>query len=122
MKKLFVLLVVATACSFTALHAQPQQMTPEERMDQMKEKLKALNVTGVQADSVVAIMMDRSYMQGMNFREMTPEDRQAKRKEIGDARLKRMVKAGIAEDTAKKAMEALSMPAGGRPQGGGGKK
>ncbi len=95
-------------------------MTPEERIAMMKERLKPLGLSDVQTDSAVAVMTDRSYMAGMNFREMTPEERQAKMKEIADAREKRLVKAGLSAELAKKVIETMSMrPGGGR--GGGGK-
>ncbi|MBA4197568.1 MAG: hypothetical protein C0459_08435 [Chitinophaga sp.] len=128
MKKLIVLLVVATACSFTALHAQPpgggQRMSPEERIALWKERLKPLGLTQVQTDSAIAIYSERPTNMG-NFMEMSQEERQAAMKAVGEARLKRLVKAGIPEETAKKVAEALQMrgPGGGqRPQGNGNKK
>jgi hypothetical protein len=124
MKKVIVCLAIVLGCSMTAVMAQGggggPQMTPEERIAMMKERLKPLGLSDVQTDSVVAVMNDRSYMAGMNFREMTPEDRQAKMKEIADAREKRLVKAGLSAELAKKVIETMSMrPGGGR--GGGGK-
>lgn len=124
MKKVIVCVAIVLGCSMTAVMAQGggggPQMTPEERIAMMKERLKPLGLSDVQTDSVVAVMNDRSYMAGMNFREMTPEDRQAKMKEIADAREKRLVKAGLSAELAKKVIETMSMrPGGGR--GGGGK-
>lgn len=124
MKKVIVCLAIVLGCSMTAVMAQGggggPQMTPEERIAMMKERLKPLGLSDVQTDSVVAVMNDRSYMAGMNFREMTPEDRQAKMKEIADAREKRLVKGGLSAELAKKVIETMSMrPGGGR--GGGGK-
>lgn len=123
MKKVIVCLAIVLGCSMTAVMAQGgggQQMTPEERIAMMKERLKPLGLSDVQTDSAVAVMNDRSYMAGMNFREMTQEDRQAKMKEIADAREKRLVKAGLSAELAKKVIETMSMrPGGGR--GGGGK-
>lgn len=123
MKKVIVCLAIVLGCSMTAVMAQGggggQQMTPEERIAMMKERLKPLGLSDVQTDSAVAVMNDRSYMAGMNFREMTPEDRQAKMKEIADAREKRLVKAGLSAELAKKVVETMSMrPGGGRPGGG----
>ncbi|HEY1020315.1 MAG TPA: hypothetical protein VGE25_15020 [Sediminibacterium sp.] len=123
MKKVIVCVAIVLGCSMTAVMAQGgggQQMTPEERIAMMKERLKPLGLSDVQTDSAVAVMSDRSYMAGMNFREMSPEDRQAKMKEIADAREKRLVKAGLTAELAKKVIETMSMrPGGGR--GGGGK-
>lgn len=123
MKKVIVCLAIVLGCSMTAVMAQGgggQQMTPEERIAMMKERLKPLGLSDVQTDSAVAVMSDRSYMAGMNLRDMAPEDRQTKMKEIADAREKRLVKAGLSAEMAKKVIETMSMrPGGGR--GGGGK-
>ncbi|MBI2273995.1 MAG: hypothetical protein HYU70_09380 [Bacteroidetes bacterium] len=123
MKKVIVCVAIVLGCSMTAVMAQGgggQQMTPEERIAMMKERLKPLGLSDVQTDSAVAVMTDRSYMAGMNFREMAAEERQAKMKEIADAREKRLVKAGLSAELAKKVIETMSMrPGGGR--GGGGK-
>jgi hypothetical protein len=93
-----------------------QQMTPEQRMAALKERLKPLGLTDVQNDSVVAIYSDRSMMAGMNFRDMSPEDRASKMKEVSDVRQKRMLKAGLSAEAAGKVVELMSQ----RPGGGGG--
>lgn len=124
MKKVIVCLAIVLGCSMTAVMAQGgggQQMTPEERIAMMKERLKPLGLSDVQTDSAVAVMNDRSYMAGMNFREMSQEDRQAKMKEIADAREKRLVKAGLSAELAKKVIETMSMRPGGGGRPGGGK-
>ena len=124
MKKVIVCLAIVLGCSMTAVLAQGgggQQMTPEERIAMMKERLKPLGLSDVQTDSAVAVMNDRSYMAGMNFREMSQEDRQAKMKEIADAREKRLVKAGLSAELAKKVIETMSMRPGGGGRPGGGK-
>lgn len=128
MKKVLALLTIVCCCATTSLMAQGggggQRMTPEERAARMKEQLKPLGLTDVQADSVIAIMTDRSYFQGMNFQDMSQEDRQAKIKEMQEARQKRMEKA-IGADLTKKVMEAMPQRGGrggGRPGGGGGGK
>lgn len=124
MKKLFVCMAIVLGCSMTTLMAQRpgdgQPRTPEERIAMMKERLKPLGLSEAQADSVIAVISDRSYMAGMNFREMANEERQAKMKEIADAKEKRLVKAGLSAELAKKVTETMSMrPGGGRPPGGG---
>lgn len=124
MKKLFVCMAIVLGCSMTTLMAQVpgggRQMTPEERIAMIKERLKPLGLSEAQADSVIVVISDRSYMAGMNFREMANEERQAKMKEIADAREKRLVKAGLSAELAKKVIETMSMrPGGGRPPGGG---
>lgn len=128
MKKVFTLIAILVACSFTSVMAQNGggfgggQMDPAQRAAMYKERIKDLNLTAVQQDSVVAVWSDRSLMQsvfaGANFREMSPEDRQAKTKELNDARSKRLVAAGLTEDQAKAVIEKLSVrPGGGRPAG-----
>lgn len=122
MKKLFGLLTIAVCCSFSTIIAQPpaggQQMSPEERIAMMKERLKPLGLTDVQADSVVAVFTDRSYMAGMT-RDTPPEERQEKMKMASEAREKRLTKS-IGGELTKKVMELMTQrPGGGR---GGGSK
>ncbi len=121
MKKVLALVAIVLGCSATSVMAQGpgggQQMDPAQRAAMMKERLKPLGLTDVQSDSAVAIMTDRSYMANMgNMRDMAPEERQAKMKEVNDAREKRLVKAGFSAELAKKVIETMSM----RPGGGGG--
>nr|WP_294996527.1 hypothetical protein [uncultured Sediminibacterium sp.] len=121
MKKVIVLLSFGLVCTVAASAQGGQQMTPEQRAAMMKERVKGLNLGLSEAltDSVVAVYGDRSYMQGLNFREMDDATRQAKMKEIGDLRTKRLIKAGLTEDQAKKVAEGMTMrPGGGRPGGG----
>jgi len=130
MKKLFVLLVVATACSFTALHAQPPgggQFDPAQMKEMMKNRFKESMsfLTPVQLDSVVNIVTDsRSGMRGM--RDMSQEERQEAMKKANEARDKRL-DAALPKDVAQKVKDVLAQQmqrggGGGRPQGGGGNK
>ena len=123
MKKVLALVAIVLGCAATStVMAQGPggggpQMDPAQRAAMMKERLKPLGLTDVQSDSAVAIMTDRSYMANMgNMRDMAPEERQAKMKEVNDAREKRLVKAGFSAELAKKVIETMSM----RPGGGGG--
>ena len=124
MKKVIALVAVILCCSMSTLMAQPpgggggQQRSPEERIAAMKEQLKPLGLTPVQADSVVAIMMDRSGMPA-NMRDMSPEERQAAMKTMTEARNKRLEKA-LGADLAKKVAESMPQGrgGGGRPGGG----
>lgn len=123
MKKIIGLLTVAVLICCTAVIAQPpggggQQMTPEQRTAMMKERLKPAGLTDVQTDSAIAVLTDRSYMSNMgNMREMDPEERQAKMKEVNDARAKRLEKS-IGAELTKKVMEIMSQ----RGPGGGGRR
>jgi len=118
MKKVIGLLAVVLISTAAMAQGGGQQMTPEERIAMMKERLQPVGLSPVHTDSVIAIMMDRSIMAGANLRDMSPEERQAKMKEWSEARAKRMAKAGIPEEQVKKVMELFSArPGGGR--GGG---
>jgi hypothetical protein len=118
MKKVIALLSIAVCFTVSSAMAQGggQQMSAEERTAMMKERLKDITLTPAQTDSVIAIYSDRSAFG--NMREMSPEDRAAKMKEVGEARIKRMEKAGIPAETAKKVADALAPRQ--RPSGGGG--
>ena len=114
------MLAVLFRFAITSVNAQGggQQMTPEERNAMMKERMKPLGLTDVQADSVIAVFTDRSYMAGMT-RETPLEERQEKMKTVNEAREKRLTKS-IGSELTKKVMEMMSQrPGGGR--GGGGK-
>jgi hypothetical protein len=123
MKKVLALLAIVLGCSATSVMAQGpgggQQMDPAQRIAMWKERLKPVGLTDVQTDSAIAIIMDRSMMQGMNFRDMNDADRQAAMKTMSEARAKRMEKAGISKEQVAKIMELASQrPGGGRPGGG----
>ena len=118
MKKMFGLMILALGLSITSVHAQNgggggggQQMDPAQRLAMMKERFKTLGCNDVQTDSVIAISNDfRPKM--MALRDLEPDARQEKMKEINDERNKRIEKA-LPADLAKKVIEALSMQRGG---------
>jgi len=122
MKKWMLLAVLFIASAGTALFAQPPgggQMSPEQRNAMMKERFKAMGCDDVQSDSLIAISNDMRPKQ-MALRDLGPEERMSKMKEIMDERNKRIEKALPAE-LAKKVIEALSQQRmGGRGGGGGG--
>jgi hypothetical protein len=122
MKKWMLLATLFLASAGTSLYAQPPgggQMSPEQRNAMMKERFKAMGCDDVQADSLIAISNDMRPKQ-MALRDLEPEARQAKMKEIMDERNKRIEKA-LPADLAKKVIEALSQQRmGGRGGGGGG--
>lgn len=127
MKKVIAFAAVVLCCSMTTVMAQGggggQQMTPEQlaaRVAQQKERLAPAGLTAAQTDSVIAIYGDRSMMAGMT-RDTPAEERAAKMKEVGEAREKRMAKAGLSADAIKKVVDIMSQGrgGGGRPGGGG---
>jgi hypothetical protein len=122
MKKVIAFLVVVVCFSATTVMAQPpgggQQMTPEQRIAMMKERLAPAGLTPVQADSVIAVWNDRALMTAVygtaDMQSISREDRQAKAPAIAEARQKRLEKA-IGADATKKVMEIMSQrPGGGR--------
>ena len=115
MKKMFGLMILALGLSITTVQAQGggggQQMDPAQRLAMMKERFKTLGCNDVQVDSVIAISNDfRPKM--MALRDLEPEARQEKMKEINDERNKRIEKA-LPADLAKKVIESMSMQRGG---------
>jgi N-methylhydantoinase B/oxoprolinase/acetone carboxylase alpha subunit len=125
MKKLIAFLTIVLCFSMTTLMAQGggggQRMTPEERKAQLIERLKPLNLTQVQTDSVVAIYIPAAGGMGMaNMRDMSPEDRQAAMKAMADERTKRLEKA-LGADLAKKVADLMPQRRGPGGGGGGGK-
>ena len=84
MKKWMLLATLFLASAGTSLYAQPPgggQMSPEQRNAMMKERFKAMGCDDVQADSLIAISNDMRPKQ-MALRDLEPEARQAKMKEI----------------------------------------
>lgn len=122
MKKWMLLAVLFVASAGTTLYAQPPgggQMSPEQRNAMMKDRFKAMGCDDVQADSLIAISNDMRPKQ-MALRDLEPEERMSKMKEIMDERNRRIKKA-LPEELANKVIEALSQQRmGGRGGGGGG--
>jgi len=131
MKQLLALITVVVMGSFTLTMAQgggnfdPAAMK-QRQIDQLKSS--DLKLTDAQADSVASINME--FMQQMRgMRDLTPEQRQAKMKEVGDARQKRWAAAlkddALAQKVAdyyEKQRQQRMQNGGGRPNGGGGGK
>ena len=130
MKKLITLLSFIVACSFSTIMAQPptggnggRTMDPAAMKARQLENLKNsdLKLTDVQADSVVAVNMElMGQMRG--FRDLSPEERQAKMKEVSELRLKRLTSALQDEALAKKVSDFLDkqrMLRGGQGRQGG---
>lgn len=128
MKKVIAFVAVVVCFSVTTAMAQGGpggQQTPEQRAAQMKERLAPANLTAVQQDSVIAIWNDRAIMAQVygtsDFQSISREDRMAKAPAMNEARQKRLEKAGLSADQAKKVVELLSMRPGGGGRPGGGK-
>lgn len=128
MKKLITLLSFIVACSFSTVMAQApgggQMRDPAAMKARQLQNLKNsdLKLTDVQADSVVAVNMElMGQMRGL--RNLTPEERQAKMKEVSEIRMKRLTSALQDEALAKKVSDFLDkqrMQRGGQGGQGGG--
>src|SRR5437867_10517483 len=104
MQKLVLLLSIVAISSFGNMKAQQRGMDStarKERMEKQRQNLKQqLSFTDVQADSAVNIQME--FMQQRRaLRDLSPDERQAKSKEIMEAMHKRYVSA-LGEENAKK--------------------
>ncbi len=128
MKKVIVLLAIAVTAITTNANAQPPQggnFDPAAMKERQLKMLKEsdLKLTDVQADSVIAINWEfQAQQRGM--RDLTPEERQTKMKDINDAKMKRMVAAFKDEALAKKVADFYEKQrqqrggqGGGRPAG-----
>lgn len=121
MKKVIALLVILFAASGSVLMAQQFGGDPAQMRERQLTQLKAsdLKLTDVQADSVVSINMElRQQMRGL--RDLSEDQRAAKRKEINDMLLKRWTSALKDETLAKKVAEYFEKQRAARANGGGG--
>ena len=128
MKKLIAFVAVVVCFSATTAMAQGGpggQQTPEQRAAQTKERLAPIGLSAVQQDSVLAVWNDRAIMTAVygtaDFQTISREERMAKAPALAEARQKRLEKAGLTADQAKKVIETLSMRPGGGGRPGGGK-
>lgn len=124
MKKLITLLSFIVVCSFSTVMAQPPaggggMMDPAAMKARQLKMLKDsdLKLTDVQADSVVSINMEfMGQMRGL--RDLSDDERQAKIKEVNDAKLKRWTSALQDESLAKKVAEFYQKQRRNGPGGG----
>ena len=124
MKKVIALLAIVLA-GITSVQAQGGGFDPAAMRERQVRMLKEsdLKLTDVQIDSVVAVQAE-FMQQRRGMRDLTPEDRQAKMKELNEAMAKRMAMALKDEALAKKVMayqqerqQKMRQQGGGRPGG-----
>lgn len=120
MKKVFVLLAVALAITTTSAMAQGGNFDPAVMKERQLKMLKEsdLKLTDAQADSVVAVNWE-FMQQRRGLRDLAPEDRQVKMKEINDAIAKRLASALKDEALAKKVIAYQQEQQAKMRQGGG---
>jgi Spy/CpxP family protein refolding chaperone len=121
MKKVFVLLAICIA-AFTSANAQGGGFDPaamkERQIKMWKES--DLKLTDVQIDSVLAVQGE--FMQARRgLRDLTPEERQPKMKEMNEAMAKRLTSALKDEALAKKVIAYQQEQQAKMRQGGGGR-
>ena len=122
MKRVFVLLVIILVTITTTAIAQGGNFDPAAMKDRQLKMLKEsdLKLTDAQADSVIAINWEfQAQLRGM--RDLSPEERQTKMKDINQAKMKRMVTAFKDEALANKVAEfyqKLRAQRGGQGDGG----
>ncbi len=124
MKKVIALLAIVLA-GITSVQAQGGGFDPAAMKERQVKMLKEsdLKLTDVQIDSVVAVQAE-FMQQRRGMRDLTPEDRQAKMKELNEAMAKRMAMALKDEALANKVMayqqeqqQKMRQQGGGRPGG-----
>lgn len=131
MKKVIALVTVVLCCSMTALFAQGggggQQMTPEQRMERMKQMYKAplvekAKITEAQADKVLDVLAEFQPKTGAIMRDqaMSAEDRVKKMEELNGERDKKLKASGLSDDQVKAVVATLDEIRKNRPRPGGG--
>ena len=123
MKKVIALLTIVIA-GITSVQAQGGGFDPAAMKERQVKMLKEseLKLTDVQIDSVVSVQAE-FMQQRRGLRDLTPEDRQAKMKEMNEAMAKRMATALKDEALARKVIayqqeqQKMRQQGGGRPGG-----
>ncbi len=124
MKKVFVLLAICIA-AITSACAQGGGFDPAAMKERQTKMLKEsdLKLTDIQIDSVVAVQGE-FMQQRRGLRDLAPEDRQTKMKELNEAMAKRLTSALKDEALAKKVIAyqqeqqaKMRQQGGGRPAG-----
>jgi len=121
MKKVIPMLVLAVGLGCSAMAQPPAggNFDPAKMKERQLQELKKsdLNLTDVQADSVVSINME-SMQQMKGMRDLSQDERTAKIKEMNDYRLKRWSEALNDEALAKKVAEYYEKQRGPGRRGG----
>ncbi len=105
MKKIVLFLAVIFAVSFSQISAQQGPPTPEQMIEMMKQRVKPsliekTKITDAQADKVIETMVwAQGQMRGM--RDLSPEEREKKMKEVNDERTKKFKAIPLTDDQVK---------------------
>lgn len=105
MKKIVLFLTVIFAVSLGQVSAQQGPPTPEQMIEMMKQRVKPsliekTKITDAQADKVIETMVwAQGQMRGM--RDLSPEEREKKMKEVNDERTKKFKAIPLTDDQVK---------------------
>ncbi|MBX9732978.1 MAG: hypothetical protein K2X37_02870 [Chitinophagaceae bacterium] len=98
-------MTVVFAVSLSQVSAQQGPPSPEQMIEMMKQRVKPgliekTKITDAQADKVIeAMVAAQGQMRGM--RDMTPEEREKKMKEVNDERTKKFKAIPLTDDQVK---------------------
>ncbi|MCA6438861.1 MAG: hypothetical protein ACRC0I_01690 [Sediminibacterium sp.] len=105
MKKVLLFLTVVFAISVSQVSAQQGPPSPEQMIEMMKQRVKPsliekTKITDAQADKVIETMVwSQGQMRGM--RDLSPEEREKKMKEVAEERTKKFKAIPLTEDQVK---------------------
>lgn len=105
MKKVLLFLTVVFAISVIQVSAQQGPPSPEQMIEMMKQRVKPsliekTKITDAQADKVIETMVwSQGQMRGM--RDLSPEEREKKMKEVAEERTKKFKAIPLTEDQVK---------------------
>ena len=128
MKKIIALLTIVGCIAATNVMAQGggggQQMDPAQMLEMMKQRIKPqliekTKLSDSEADKVLEIQL-WSQSQGRGLRDLSEEERAAKRKETADERKKKLKAVPLTDDQIKAVDDFYEEMTRNRPQRGGG--
>jgi hypothetical protein len=128
MKKIIALLTIVGCIAATNLMAQGggggQQMDPAQMLEMMKQRIKPqlmekTKLSDSEADKVLEVQL-WAQAQNRGLRDLSEEERTAKRKETADERKKKLKAVPLTEDQIKAVDDFYEEMTRNRPQRGGG--
>ena len=128
MKKIIALLTIVGCIASTSVTAQGfgggQQMDPAQMLEMMKQRIKPqliekTKLSDSEADKVLEIQL-WVQTQGRGLRDLSEEERTAKRKETADERKKKLKAVPLTDDQIKAVDDFYEEMTRNRPQRGGG--
>jgi len=128
MKKIIALLTIVGCIASTSVMAQGggggQQMDPAQMLEMMKQRIKPqlmekTKLSDTEADKVLEIQL-WAQAQNRGLRDLSEEERTAKRKETADERKKKLKAVPLTDDQIKAVDDFYEEMTRNRPQRGGG--